>query len=195
MIGMMRRDVFRSGPLARLSMVAVLVMTALSVGATSAASATNVLEDGFETATAAQWTVSGSGAGNSGGLYMDCGAAHSGCGGAMIQQLGPGWNSVGRSVYVLRQIGHRCQLAGYAQRRLYGGQELRVNVEVIDPATWTYLGLATYSLLGPGSGRWERISVIFYPTKPYEHIRFSVLGDAASHENMVNLDDVSVVCS
>jgi hypothetical protein len=150
--------------------------------------------DSLESNTQPVWELSGSGAGNQSYLYSDCGAARTGCGAAMLKQVGPGWHSVGRSWYINSPLGRTCRLAGHLQRRLYGSQLLQVNIEVLDPATWKYISWNPVALDGPGSGAWEDLHTTFRLSQRQVFVRFSVIGDAAGHDNVVNLDDVSVSC-
>src|SRR3954468_11602964 len=75
----------------RVTVVAVVSAVLLGIAA-NPASADWYFADGLEAATSANWTVGGSGAGNSSRVYTtDCGLARSGCGGVVITQTGPGF--------------------------------------------------------------------------------------------------------
>ena len=179
----------------RVTVVAVVSAVLLGIAA-NPASADWYFADGLEAATTANWAVGGSGAGNSSRVYTtDCGLARSGCGGVVITQTGPGFMSAGRPLHIGAPQADWCWLSGYLQRRIYGNNVLRINVEVIDPKTWTYLAAQTVTLHGPGSGIWDQGSAFFVlGTVRDVFIRFSVLGDSSGSTNMVNIDDVGLFC-
>jgi hypothetical protein len=97
---------------------------------------------------------------------------------------------VARTVHLTPAVNHRASCA--AQVWLQEAPGTRVNVEVIDPANWTYLAVrqatlpAGYPWKAYGSGTWTPgpVDVI---------VRISLLSDG-DYER-VKVDDLTVQCS
>jgi hypothetical protein len=147
--------------------------------------------DGFESNPSATWSFSGEG--DSSGRFATA-APHSGSTYASISEWYPGWSSVGRSVRITPATVHtpKCGLSAWMATTAY---RPRVNVEVIDPATWTYIALYQVTLSGQGYknyavGSWRA-------TKADVFLRFSVLANDPNAPAFANaqIDDVVISCS
>ena len=87
----------------------------------------------------------------------------------------------------------RCWGGIIAQRRSYGNT-LRVNFEIINPTTWTYIALGSIYLQGPGTGRWEPVGVgVFRPPVGAFYLRISVIG-VNGYTAMANFDNFTFTC-
>lgn len=145
--------------------------------------------EGFENNPAATWWFEnpGNGHGDFGGFD---GAPRTGAGYATIYRFTQGWNSVDRSLHLPAVSGflstRRCTLQGYIQETV----GTRFNLEVIDPAHWTYIALGTFTTADTLT--WNPYSVSWSGGPDDVVLRFVVVSDA--YFARVKIDDVSVVC-
>jgi hypothetical protein len=155
------------------------------------AAATADWSDGFET-TPANWTFTHSGDG-SGEIIDDASFAHSGSRFADIGSGGSGsFSSVGRALF-LPPGGVLCQLSALLYPSTFGTTlNDKVNVEIINPANWTYVAVAQANL-GP-SAHYVPTLVQWFQSISVVYIRFSVLGEAGFFID-VHVDDVHLNCN
>jgi hypothetical protein len=148
-----------------------------------------VVFDGFEDNPAASWSFAGDGT-HYGDFGHDLGSPHSGSQLAWLNVFGPGWSSVGREVQIdtSAYTPSTCSASFY----LLSVTDSLVNVEVIDPSTWTYVTVQQVQA-GPdwasySSGWWT-------PGATDVFVRVSVLGTGGGDtEDRVMVDDMQVRC-
>jgi hypothetical protein len=163
-----------------------LIGTLLTVPATAASAATRMLSESFEGSSAYTWTFEGD------PYCQFCGEvddfkpwAHTGAKSAFIRTYSPvgSWFSVGKLVHLQRN--NSCQA------RVYVLRVGTVNVEVIDPSTWTYLALGTIS-----SGESYQLQSLNWwggPTDVY--FRVSIVSTPERTDGWANVDDITIDCS
>jgi hypothetical protein len=171
----------------RRAVVGVVMSTGLIVGTATAAHASLwQLNDGFDSSPAATWhteTYGTSGA----GFDLNAGTARSAPNDAYLWAQTQ-FASVGRSV-VLRNNSTRIQCA--AAIYLTGLSGSKVNVEVINPSSWTYISLKTVTLTGGG---YSQVTVPAWTGGPNTvYFRVSVLGNGGF--SSVRADDLVVQCT
>jgi len=171
-----------------LATFAVAVLTT-SLGLTTArASFTSVTTDSFEVNAASTWSFS-----------------HSGTGGGWLESLGEysrtgnwdayiytssGWSSVGRTVNMGWYPG---SAAVEIYLRPYGNN-VKVNLEVIDPSNWTYIALKTVTLAN--SYTYQYVATDWFTVnRPNVFVRVSVLASGTGASSGVDVDDLTVINS
>lgn len=168
--------------------VVTLLVSAGLIAVTSgvAHAGTWQMNDGFEYNPAGTWTLYHSGVGG-GGFDLNAGTARTGYNNAWLS-VQTGWSSVGRSVYLTPAQLHQSSCgAGIYIAALSGA---RLNFEVINPSTWTYVALKTVTLSGGG---YTLVTVgPWVPGPTTVFIRVSLLGSGAF--NAVRVDDLIVQC-
>ncbi|WP_066362862.1 hypothetical protein [Herbidospora mongoliensis] len=185
----------------RLSRALVAVTVALTVTLAPAGPASAgiwQLTDGFEPATnpASRWTPTA--VGTCWGPYYTggIGPARTGTGFAHWRVLyQPDWCSIGRTIRlspVVGRTGVRCTAGIWA--RLRGGDP-QLNVEVIDPDTWTYIALKTVPYPGWVAG-WTLHTVTWTAQRPDVVLRFALLAKGnGPYPAEIELDDAIVQCT
>jgi hypothetical protein len=144
------------------------------------------LQDGFDYQPAATWTVEHYGT-SGGGFDINTGTAHTAPNNAYLWAQTQ-FASVGRSV-TLRNNSTRSSCA--AGIYLQGFDGAKVNVEVIDPSSWTYVALNSVTITG---GSYRQYTVGPWTGGPNTvYVRVSLLGTGAY--NLVRVDDLTVQCS
>ncbi|MEU1586977.1 hypothetical protein [Micromonospora sp. NPDC005710] len=174
---------------ARLSAAAVLATTvALTVAVGPAQADLWQHTDGFEGSPAAVWEFHRSGAG-SGAYELGAGTARSGSNNAILTTSAGGWSGVGKLLTVRpRTAGHSTTCGGGFFVRAVSGPAV-LNVEVIDPASWTYLALRTVRITDTV---WRRHDVASYANGPSQvFVRVSLLGGSGA----VRVDDMAFQCT
>jgi hypothetical protein len=122
--------------------------------------------------------------------------AHSGTHYAYLRaDLSSAWSGVGQLVH-LPVVGQQCVLsANILPMSSDSHSHVLVNLEVIDPNTWYYIGLSQmeYTSLNVS---YQYQSVRFVPHTADIYVRVSVLGPRYPyfHESVANVDDVAVGC-
>jgi hypothetical protein len=170
---------------------AVAVILATSTGALVLAGAPAhasgwQLQDGFDYQPAATWTLEHYGTSGA-GFDLNAGTARTAPNNAYLWAQTQ-FSSVGRSV-TLRNNSTRndCAAGVYLQ----GFDGAKVNVEVIDPSSWTYVALHSVTLSGSGYRLYTVGPWTGGPNTVY--VRISLLGTGAY--NLVRVDDLTVQCS
>ena len=179
----MQRVAFRSIAAAAAFAAAMCVLPSAQ-----AARSRTVLSDDFENIPAASWSFAGEGT-HYEDFGRELGSPHSGNQQAELAVWGPGWSSVGRPVQI-NTAGSNPSLCS-ASFYLLSVTDSLVNVEVIDPSTWTY---ATVQQVQAGHD-WARYSSGWWtPGATDVFVRVSVLGGDNDGENRVMADDMQVTC-
>jgi hypothetical protein len=175
--------------LARLA-VAALATTAVALGVAASPAYADLFQhtDGFEGDPAAVWEFHRSGAG-SGDFEIGLGTARTGQNNAILTTSAGGWSGVGKLLTVRpRTAGHSTTCGGGFFVRPIGGPAV-LNVEVIDPVSWTYLALRTVRVTDTA---WRRHDVATYRDGPSEvFMRVSLLGGSGP----VRVDDMTFQCT
>ncbi|MDG4828218.1 hypothetical protein O7627_02725 [Solwaraspora sp. WMMD1047] len=167
---------------------AVATAVALTVAVSPAHADLWQHSDGFEGDPAAVWEFHRSGAG-SGSFQIGQGTARSGSNNALLSTSAGGWSGVGKLLTVRpRTAGHATTCGGGFFVQATSGPAV-LNVEVIDPASWTYLALRTVRVTDTA---WRRHDVASYQNGPTQvFMRVSLLGGSAP----VRVDDMVFQCS
>jgi hypothetical protein len=179
------------------SRVSSAILVSLAVfGAQSTASAANTtnLIDSFEVNRAPPWSFDGGG--NIASFWAhNPRMAYDGSYSAYLWATGPNaWSSVGRSVtmqgWTSANPGH-CNLSF----RVASTSSWSVfNVEVIDPVTWTYIGLSTWTV--SDSWGWIPVSVNnWVPTRSSVFVRISLTSSTANDQQTALIDYMTTHCS
>ena len=138
--------------------------------------------DGFEESPARTWTLYHEGNG-SGGFELNAGTAQGGLNNAWLTSI-TGWSSVGRSVFL---AAHPLGCVGRIDIRPFGS--VKLNFEIIDPPTWTYVALKTVTLSGSA---YQTVSVGPFVPAGSVFVRVSLLGNGGF--SAVRVDNLSVIC-
>jgi hypothetical protein len=176
----------RLGRLIRSGIVVATVATGL-VAATAAPAQAGVWTfiDGFENNPEATWffETPDNGFGDFGGFD---GTPHSGARYATVYRFVPGWSSVDRSLRLPASFFSRqCTLQGFIQE--WPGTLF--NLEVIDPATWSYVALRQFTI---PDLNWHAYQLSWTGGPRDVVLRFVVVSDHAFAR--IKVDDVAVVC-
>jgi hypothetical protein len=175
-----------------LATVVALAVALVLIGP-APAQASWTLTDNLESASApSTWVFSGVGAGG-GGLEYNT-TAHSGTNLAWLESFDESsWMSGGRSVHLGVAAGS-CSASVFI--RPLG--RTRVNVEVIDPATWTYIALKSVTI-GVSNGGYQPYQQIFVASWTVSKLdvffRVSLLGSSGDWGWDANFDDLSIICN
>ncbi|MFG1839557.1 hypothetical protein [Micromonospora sp. NPDC049175] len=182
----MRSAFSRAARLTAAAVTATAVALTVAVGPAQADLWTHT--DGFEGNPAAVWEFHRSGAG-SGAYELGTGTAHSGWNNAILTTSAGGWSGVGKLLTVgPRTAGHSTTCGGGFYVRAVSGSAV-LNVEVIDPASWTYLSLRTVRITDTA---WRLHDVASYANGPNQvFVRISLLGGSGA----VRVDDFAFQCS
>ena len=180
------------GALAALAVPALLVAGLTAPAQAAPAVHTWSLSDGFEVGATGSWTFGGvPSCVNCGYVSDDPWQARSGTRWASIEaRASDSWFSVGRTV----RLAPPTTSASCAARMYVKVAAGTVNVEVINPATWTYLAVST---VGVG-GDYQRVTTgIWRATTPADVVvRASVVRAGSPPTSaFANVDDVSVTCT
>lgn len=103
-----------------------------------------------------------------------------------------GWGALGLNL----TVGIPANGTGVCSAQVYIDPQFtaRLNLEVINPSSWTYIALKTVTLGGSGVF-YQAASVGWVPVQPNVHFRVSVLGDTPNGFSGAHIDDFSVVCT
>jgi hypothetical protein len=177
-----------SGRIARMA-IASMIASATLVGATSTvAHAGGVwqLDDGFDYQPSSTWRIEAYGS-SGGGFDLNAGTARTAPNNAFLWAQTQ-FSAVGRSV-TLRNNSSRIDCgAGIFITGLRGA---KVNFEIINPSTNTYISLRTVTLSGGG---YSQITVPPWRGGPNTvYVRVALLGNGTF--NLVRMDDLAVKCS
>lgn len=144
--------------------------------------------DGFEGDPAAVWEFHRVGAG-SGTFELSAGTARTGLNNAHLTTSAGGWSAVGKLLTVRpRTAGHATTCGGGFHIRALNGAAV-LNVEVIDPASWTYLALRTVRVT---DGTWRLHNVATYQNGPTQvFMRVALAGGSGP----VRVDDMVFQCT
>lgn len=175
------------GRLAR-AVIATVAVSAALVGFTGSAAHAGIwqLTDGFDYQPASTWTVEAYGS-SGGGFDLNAGTARTAPNNAYLWAQTQ-FSAVGRSV-TLRNNSTRiaCAAAVY----LTGLKGAKVNIEVINPSTWTYVSMRQVTLTGAGYTQYTVPSWSGGPNTVY--VRISLLGTGAYQ--LIRADDLVVQCT
>lgn len=170
--------------------VAVAATTAVTLGVAASPAQADLWQhtDGFESNPAAVWQFHRAGAG-SGALELGAGTAAAGLNNAILTTSPGGWSGVGKLLTVRpRTAGHSTTCGGGFGVRPVGAPAV-LNIEVIDPTTWTYLALRTVRVSEPV---WRRHDVASYRDGPTQvFVRVSLLGGSGP----VRVDEMGFQCT
>jgi hypothetical protein len=178
-----------------LRILVVLVLAAVGIGTVAGPAHattrvvwwTNTVDD-FESNPASVWNFDG--AGTDVGFFSTGAAyAHSGTGSAWLFQFDPGFSSVGRPVYINTALVYPsgCLATFY----LRSETSTVVNVEIIEPHTWTYIALNQVTT----SPTWTPYTVGPWGVHQLDvFVRVSALQSAPGGVNIVSVDDLTVAC-
>ncbi|MEV8514888.1 hypothetical protein [Dactylosporangium sp. NPDC051484] len=147
------------------------------------------LQDGFESNPAATWWFqsSGNGFGNFDGTN---GTPHTGSRYADVYRFDAGWASVGRNVHLTPAANHPSNCS--AQIWLQQAPGTRVNFEIINPSTWTYISLNQITL--PNDWQWHAYTSGSWKPGPVDVVvRVSAVSTGGFAG--VKVDDLTVQCS
>ncbi|GAA1748983.1 hypothetical protein [Luedemannella helvata] len=144
------------------------------------------LTDGFDYQPASTWTVEAYGS-SGGGFDLNAGTARTAPNNAYLWAQTQ-FSAVGRSV-TLRNNSTRngCAAAIY----LTGLSGAKVNIEVINPSTWTYISLRQVTLTGGGYTQYTVPSWTGGPNTVY--VRIALVGSGAYQ--LIRADDLIVQCN
>ncbi|GAB1822619.1 hypothetical protein HerbRD11066_57830 [Herbidospora sp. RD11066] len=107
-----------------------------------------------------------------------------------------GWCAIGRTIRlspVAAHPGSRCGMGVWA--RVSNNPATQLNVEVIDPATWTYLALATVT--SDGTSGYRQVTVTWNAWQADVVLRFATVHVGGAGPGVMartELDDVLVQC-
>jgi hypothetical protein len=175
----------------------IIVVLAMSLGivattAVPAYASAWATSDGFEANPGATWGFFNQGVG-SGGFEYGIGSAYEGQGNAWLE-VTTGWSSISKLQRVTPALVHnvKCWVGFVIQP--WGGAT--VNLEVIDPKTWTYIALNTVYL--PGYSYTQTAVGPFYlnatsPNQPDVVVRVSQLEKNGIY-HWVRIDNYSMYC-
>ncbi len=167
---------------------ATVAVSAVVVAFTGSAAYASLwqLTDGFDYQPANTWTVEAYGS-SGGGFDLNAGTARTAPNNAYLWAQSQ-FSAVGRSV-TLRNNSTRngCAAAVY----LTGLSGAKVNVEVINPSTWTYISLRQVTLTGGGYTQYAVPSWTGGPNTVY--VRIALVGSGAYQ--LVRVDDLVVQCN
>jgi hypothetical protein len=170
--------------------VAVAAATAVTLGVAVSPAKADIWQhtDGFESNPFGVWEFHRSGAG-SGDVELGLGTARTGQNNAILTTSAGGWSGVGKLLTVRpRTAGHSTTCGGGFYVRPVSGPAV-LNVEVIEPTSWTYLALRTVRV---SDLLWRRHEVATYQDGPTQvFIRVSLLGGSGP----VRVDDMTFQCS
>jgi hypothetical protein len=147
-----------------------------------------VLTETFEGSSASTWTFDGSpGCSFCGFVDSNSVEAHGGTKYAFIEAFSfDDFFSVGKSVPIPRSFVSSCVAHLYVM--LVGS----ANIEVIDPSSWTYLGL--HSVQGTSSNyQLQSVSWTGGPSEVY--FRVSVVPNSAQSDPWAQIDDITIDCT
>lgn len=170
--------------------VAALATTAVTLGVAAGPARADLWQhtDGFESSPASVWEFHRVGAG-SGAFELNAGTARTGANNAILTTSAGGWSGVGKSLTVRpRTAGHSTTCGGGFFVRALSGPAV-LNIEVIDPASWTYLALRTVRV---SDTAWRQHDVASYVNGPTQvFMRVSLLGGSGP----VRVDDMVFQCT
>jgi len=149
------------------------------------------MHDSFE-ANPTNWTFQRSGTGD-GKISYDSRIAHTGSGFANISSMGSGaFSSVGLPVHLTPGATFCTLSAVFSPESFSPDGHNYVNMEVINPTSWTYIALKTLDFRSISV--WPAESLTWIQSATDIYIRFSVLG-STDWRIRTWIDDVSVTCS
>ena len=178
-----------SGRIVRVAIASVLASATL-VGATSAAAHAGgywQLDDGFDYQPASTWRIEAYGS-SGGGFDLNAGTARTNPNNAYLWAQTQ-FSSVGRFV-TLRNNSTRLDCG--AGIYLTGLRGAKVNFEIINASTNTYISLRTVTLSGGG---YSQVTVPPWRGGPNTvYVRVSLLGNGVGF-NLIRIDDLAVGCA
>jgi hypothetical protein len=186
-----RRRVEEGTPMfRRLIVVTVSVAVVLLWAVPAQAAATTLMVDGFE-ASPTNWTLEHAGLASSSMIYNPV-FAHSGSGSAFLGGFKTGaFSAVGRMVH-LGSTGVICQFtASIDPLSLDLSGHNHLNIEVINPSTWTYVAVGHADFTAEG---WQVGGINWIQSLSDVYIRVSELGDDNAFM-YAEVDDARVSCN
>jgi len=168
--------------------VVLPVATALVVASAGVAHASLwAHQDGFELDPTTTWSIEHYGNSN-GGFDLGVGTARSGSNDAWLTAQDQ-FSAVGKPVHLTPAEFHAATCSAQIYVKAVGPATL--NVEVIEPASWTYIALNTVSLSGGG---YTAVGVGPWTPGPVDvYFRVSLLGNGG--RSQVRVDDLQVSCA
>jgi hypothetical protein len=160
--------------------VAAIGGAALTPGTAGAADLSHV-EDGFDNSPETRWTMSRTSLGGT----ATFGNSHA----SISAHQAAGWTAISRTVRVPAAGRHDC-FAGVKMRTM-SLASIRVNVEVIDPATFQYIALEEATV----SGSEYRGYSASWRDGPLKDVLFRVSMLAADASRSIDVDTMMFVCS
>lgn len=175
--------------------LAMTLATTLGLVATTAGAAHASAwgtSDGFEANPGATWTFEKSGVGGAGFEY-GIGSAYEGQGNAWTE-VTTGWSAIKKTQRVTPALAHNVTCGVQFAIQPWGGAT--VNIEVIDPKTWTYIALKTvylpghsYQIAGVGPFNLNAYS----PNQPDVVVRVSQLEKSGIY-HWIRIDNYNMTC-
>jgi hypothetical protein len=170
-------------------LLAASMSLAMLFGATAPSFAAPVLDDNFETAAASNWTFPHSGADAGGNISTT--DSFSPTHNAFVTIRGAGFSAAGRLVSLASVPKPANCHADILVKPLSVGT---INVEVINPATFTYIALRTQAL-APSPYSTQAINWTAAAGSPSTVLfRVSLLGTTDGSRSSIRLDDLHVRC-
>ena len=167
----------------------VLAVVIALLGAGPATAGGWALSDGFDNAAPWQFAASG---GQTTGRILGTGSPSSPGPSAALTTTGPNWSSVGRAVRLTPAQYHQTQCTAQVELRASStGSTSVVNIEVIDPTTWTYVALNQVHVTG---SNWQSFTVGPWRPGPVNvFFRVSLLG--ANAYRYAGVDHLVIYCT
>lgn len=169
--------------LRRAALTIAAVTTAVVIGAAGTAHANMwQLTDNFDSNPAATWKIGGEGGFNTSPTTS-----------AWLRKSdNSGWAEVGRTVHLTPAQFHRAECAASISLRASAdGSTSTVNIEVIDPSSWTYIALNKVSVTG---SNFQQFNVGPWTPGPVDvYFRVSLL--AAGSYRYLGVDSLVVSCA
>jgi hypothetical protein len=167
----------------------IVAISSILLGLVSAPAYASIwgFQDGFENNPTGTWHLEHYGNSNA-GFDLNAGTARSGANDAWLTSQ-TSFASVGRTVHLTPAQFHASTCAGQIFVQSLG--TAKVNFEIINPTSWTYIALETVTLSGGG---YTAVEVGPWTPGPVDvYVRLSLLGNGGF--SAVRVDDMQVQCS
>jgi len=170
-------------------LLALVLGSGMSVPAANAGDNTDILIDYLDTNPSATWFFQHNASYGAGGFDYNQGTYLSPYNNAWLAATN-GWSAIGRTVILPTPeptLPDRC-ISSMSIRKV-SGQSATINLEVIDPTTWTYIAFRQVTVMLNG---YTRFYLDFVPTRKDVIARFALIG--TDYYKKVRLDSYNMVC-
>jgi hypothetical protein len=176
---------YRRGLIALAALALALALQSVALAASMV-----MLNDGFESTVASTiWRFDGQGTYN-GAIKYGPNTASSGDYYARIYSPAGGWSAVGRPAHLTFSSHYQMSCtAGFYVRSPTGA---KVNVEVIDPNTWNYIALKTYTI--GVSGSYTNMTASWLADESVSEVFIRVAIGDPSNSRVAYVDRANVTC-